>query len=83
VTISKELQRAYSLAQVWHPDTVWHILADALRDTLAQALKAEFYQSHDSQVEFCVVCQNDMPRMKHAWTDTDWQAEADRQLRGK
>ncbi len=52
-------------------------LADALRDTLARALKAEM----EIHIEF-QACTEDEHLATQSWTDTDWQAEAERELKG-
>ena len=54
-------------------------IADALRDTLARALKAEFI--NDSNFHHCIVSMCTVPQ--HKWTDADWQTLAEKELRGE
>jgi hypothetical protein len=53
-----------------------YILADALRDQLAVRLQFEWSVEHVNYGKDC--CAD--PR--HDWTDADWQAQAEKMLRG-
>ncbi len=97
--ISEKVKAAYRSARTGLVDVLYWILADALRDTLARALKAEFFRYHSIGAVYdhvandprCVRCHDagmggDDELMladdkHHNWTDSDWQAEADRLLR--
>lgn len=85
--ISEEVKRAYR--EIMHDYRQYgpevHLVNYALRDTLARLLKAEHSGS-----TFCVFTYRKWHPTElrtecihYKWTDADWQAEADKQLRGE
>jgi hypothetical protein len=85
MTISEEVSKAYKKALDWsggvqRPEEV---LADALRDTLAELRKAELHFPRYYGMDHCLECEKlnqDMAR--HHWTDDQWKQLADKELRG-
>jgi hypothetical protein len=79
VTTNDRLKDAYIIAMEWNEHSLERTLADALRDTLARALRAEHMLVHDNE-QLWASCY--AKELQCNWTPTQWQAEADRQLRG-
>jgi len=95
--ITAKQKYAYKTGRGWHPDTVPHVLANALQAQFAARLKAEFEKEHhEGSAEAshlsgsgnrivnwyqCVVCRHGDFDPCHMWTDADWLAEADRRLK--
>ena len=81
--ITAQQKYAYQTGRGWHPDTVPHVLAEALQAQYAARLKTEFEKEHYENREWdCVSCRDYRTRdPRHDWTIEQWLAEADRRLR--
>ena len=85
MNISDATKESYSL---WHNapyDCDQKRLALALRDALAESLKAEFYQEHERTkitmlCQTCVLSDIEDHDPRHKWNDTDWKVEAHNRL---
>ena len=85
--ITPEIREAVEWSKATMEGSYMRILADALRDVLARALKAEFRASHHpSHTWDCTECQANFSDSdldsRHDWTDAYYLDEAERELRG-
>lgn len=83
--ISEEVKAAYGWCKKCHSVSSMKILADFARDTLARALKAEFHKPRWYGMDRCLDCDGSEKsnHLLHTASFADWQAEADRLLRGE
>lgn len=90
--ISEQVKRAYRAIRRDYWEGTYLLLADALRDTLARSMKAEFKLAHQevetkdskpgSRRWTCLAPCNYTDE-RHNWKFEQWQAAADKELRGR
>jgi hypothetical protein len=85
--ITEDIRKAYEYwRQATDANITWRwvdhmgILANALRDAVAENLRYEFNQDHDFHAaDECAA----KDKERHNWTDLDWQSLAHRMLMGE
>jgi hypothetical protein len=81
--ITPDMREHYRTARDGGDSRLGWFMADHLRDAVAAWLKAEWLQDHDDGSWSECNCSNGVNEEIHQWTWDQWQAEADKLLRGE